>query len=315
MNAFDLYCAFQNVDDDVLQRCQNVKRTSVAMKRVKAAAACLVLILGMAVTAEATTGSVSNLFAPLFGMAQTELVDDIGVPVGVSASADGYTITAEAVIGDRYNIAVVYTLSRDDGQPLPEGLRIDYEKKAGGPGGGWTGWEKNEEDPSKIYFIESWSLGQAIRGRFWAVSFSNLAIQGEGDEKAIIAEGPWELKFTLRYKDTSHKIPVNKLRVSDGFGNDYQINQIWISPVGIYMKGYQFDPEFGGEQIMIHFNVSIVMKDGTVIPLEDHGAGGHFTEGDKKAKANFRAMFNIPLSLEDIASLLICGTEYPVDLR
>lgn len=219
------------MDDDVLQRCQNVKRTSVAKKRVKAAAACLVLILGMAVTAEATTGSVSNLFAPLFGMAQTDLVDDIGVPVGVSASADGYTITAEAVIGDRYNIAVVYTLSRDDAQPLPEGLRIDYEKKAGGPGGGWTGWEKNEEDPSKIYFIESWSLGQAIRGRFWAASFSNLAIQGEGDEKTIIAEGPWELKFTLRYKDTSQKIPVNKLRVSDELGNDYQINQIWISPV------------------------------------------------------------------------------------
>ena len=34
MNAFDLYSAFQNVDDDVLQRCQNVKRTPVAMKRL-----------------------------------------------------------------------------------------------------------------------------------------------------------------------------------------------------------------------------------------------------------------------------------------
>lgn len=315
MNAFDLYSAFQNVDDDVLQRSQKVKRRSMALKRVRAAAACLVLILGLAVTAEATTGSVSNLLAPLFGMAQTELVDDIGVPVGVSASADGYTITAEAVIGDRFNIAVVYTLSRDDGQPLPEGLRVDYEKKAGGPGGGSLSWMKNEQDPSKISVIESWSLGQAIRGRFWAVSFSNLAIRGEGDEKTIIVEGPWELKFTLRYKDTSQKIPVNKLRVGDDFGNDYQINQIWISPVGIYMKGYQFDPEFGGEQIMIHFNVSIVMKDGTVIPLEDHGAGGHFTEGDKKAKANFRAMFNTPLKLEDIDSLLICGTEYPVDLH
>lgn len=169
--------------------------------------------------------------------------------------------------------------------------------------------------PSKISVIESWSLGQAIRGRFWAVSFSNLAIQNDGDEKTIIAEGPWELKFTLRYKDTSQKIPVNKLHANDDFGNDYQINQIWISPVGIYMKGYQFDPEFGGEQIMIHFNVSIVMKDGTVIPLEDHGSGGHFREGDKKAEINFRAMFDTPLNLEEIDSLLICGTEYKVDLK
>jgi len=314
MNEWDLYCAMNHIDDSSLQRSLKRKLRFMPLRRVTTAAACLLLILGIGVSAEASSGAVSNLLAPLFGMAQTELVEDIGVPVGVSASADGYTITAEAVIGDNYNIAVVYTLSRDDGQPLPDGLRIDYQKKSlSSSGGGWLGWKKNANDPSKISIIESWSLGQPIWGRFWAASFSNLSSENENAGKTLLAKGPWELKFTLRYKDTSRKLPVKKLQVSDTFGNAYQIDQITLSPVGIHMKGYQFDPEFGGEQIMIHFHVTVVMKDGTMIPLEDHSSGGHFGENDKKAKVSFRAMFDTPLQLEAIESLLICGTEYKVD--
>lgn len=313
MNAFDLYRAFQNVDDDILQRSERMHRPSIS-RRIRAAAACLVLILAMSVYAEASGGSVSNFFAPLFGMGKTDLVDDIGVPVGVSASADGYTITAEAVIGDRYNIAVIYTLSREDGKPLPDKLMIDYDRKFRGSGGGWQGWEKHENDPSKMYLIESWSMGQPVLGRFWAVSFSDLAIPGEGSEKTVIAGGPWELNFTLRYKDTSRKLSTGKLRVSDSVGNEYQIDQITISQVGIHMKGYQFAPEFGSEPVMIHFTAALILKDGTVLPLEDHGGGGHFKQGDRKAKVNFRAMFDAPLNLEEIDAVLICGTEFKVDL-
>ncbi len=317
MNKDDVIDSLGRIDDHVIKRVNTArlsKHRKSGLRKVISWAACLALIFGITLTAEASNGSVSNLLAPLFGMAQTELVDNIGVPVGVSSSADGYTITADVVIGDRYNIAVVYTLSSEDGQPLPENLMIDYVKKSGGSGGGWRGFEKNEEDPSKLYLIESWSLGQPILGRFWSVSFFNLAIKGEGEERTIIADGPWNLKFTLRYKDTTRKINANKLRVSDTYGNDYQINQISLSPVGIYMKGYQFNPEFGGEHVMIHFNVSVVMKDGTVIPLDDHGSGGHFSQGDDKAKVNFRAMFNTPMMLEEIDSLIICGTEFKVDL-
>lgn len=39
-----------------------------------------------------------------------------------SVTVNGYTLTADAVIGDRYNIANVYTLTRDDGQPSGERL-------------------------------------------------------------------------------------------------------------------------------------------------------------------------------------------------
>ena len=316
MNALDLYGAFQAVDDDVLERSQTKTRNSAALKRIIATAACFLLILGMAVTVEASTGAVSNLLAPLFGMAQTELVDDIGVPVGVSATADGYTITAEAVIGDKYNVAVVYTISRDDGQPLPDNLSIDRWSNIGRTGGGSGEWIRNESNPSKISYVEKWEMANPIAGRYWSVTFSNLAISGEGDQRTVIAQGPWELSFTLRYKNTSQRISANKLRVSDEFGNEYQVNQIWISPIGIYVKGYQFDPEnkHGASYLMAHFDVSLVMKDGTVIPLEDHSAGGHLIIGDSKAKVHFQALFDSPLDFETIYSLLICGTELKIDL-
>ena len=86
-------------------------------------AACIALVLSIALTAEATNGTVSNLLAPIFGGAQTEIVDDIGVPIGASTSVNGYTLTVDAIIGDRYSVMIAYTLSRDDGQPIPENIR------------------------------------------------------------------------------------------------------------------------------------------------------------------------------------------------
>lgn len=53
---------------------------------------------------------------------QTELLDWMGVPVGASDTHNGVTITADAIIGDAYSYAVVYSIVREDGQPLVEDL-------------------------------------------------------------------------------------------------------------------------------------------------------------------------------------------------
>ena len=46
----------------------------------------------------------------------------MGVPVGASDTHNGVTITADAIIGDAYSYAVVYSIAREDGQPLAEDL-------------------------------------------------------------------------------------------------------------------------------------------------------------------------------------------------
>lgn len=75
-------------------------------------------------------GYVSNLLAPLYGSTQTELIDKIGVPIGTEAIVDDYKLTADAVIGDKYNFAVVYSLTRVGGQPLEEGLHFENYSNA-----------------------------------------------------------------------------------------------------------------------------------------------------------------------------------------
>ena len=126
INREQLLDSLDQLDDALLLEADRARqqRTRRRLPRGLTAAACVLLVLLATLTVEARSGAVSSLLAPLFGGTRTEIVDHIGSPIGASVSADGYTITADAIIGDRYNLAVVYTLTRDDGQPLPENLRF-----------------------------------------------------------------------------------------------------------------------------------------------------------------------------------------------
>ena len=58
-----------------------------------------------------------------------------------------------------------------------------------------------------------------------------------------------------------------KLKVSDDVGKEYQINKIFLSPVGIHMKGLYFNPIFGEQNGAEHFKMKIKKVDGQIIPL------------------------------------------------
>ena len=87
-------------------------------------AACLTAALAVGAGASGVLKSAVEVFAPIFGgsAAQTEVIDKIGHPIGAGDTDNGVTITADAIIGDAYNAAIVYTIRRDDGTTLlPEG--------------------------------------------------------------------------------------------------------------------------------------------------------------------------------------------------
>ena len=115
------------IDDDIIQKVNAArigKKRKLEFRKWISLAACFVLILSVALSAEAANGTVSNLLAPIFGGAQTEITDKIGVPIGASTSVNGYTLTVDAIIGDRYSVMIAYTLSRDDGQPIPDNIEF-----------------------------------------------------------------------------------------------------------------------------------------------------------------------------------------------
>ena len=119
------------IDDEIISKvnqARTIRKPKPQIRRWAAIAACFALIISMALTAEATNGTVSNLLAPLFGGAQTEIMDTIGVPVGASTSVNGYTLTVDAIIGDRYSVMIAYTLTRDDGKPIPNNIDFDSQE-------------------------------------------------------------------------------------------------------------------------------------------------------------------------------------------
>ena len=297
------------IDDEVIQMVNEARTTQkpkLKIRRWAAMAACFALILSMALTAEATNGTVSNLLAPLFGGAQTEIVDDIGVPIGASTSVNGYTLTVDAIIGDRYSVMIAYTLSRDDGQPIPE--NIDFQHQEVWASGYRTRIVIDEENPSVAHFHERSERNDVLLGRIVTSSFSNLITNRGEENETVVAEGTWEITFTIRYPDTSEKLPVKDLIVYDETGKKYQVKRIILSSMGIHMDVIEYDPVFA-EVSYTGFKTTLVLQDGTEVPLEG-GGGGRMREGDEIRKFSYYGGFDVPIPREDIKAIVICGTTY-----
>lgn len=294
-------------------------------------AACLsVLLLALPVGAEMRTGYISNLLMPLYGGAQTELVDSVGIPVNATATVNGYTLTANAVVGDRYNVGLTYTLRRDDGAALPEDLHFDFLENTiwRGGGGGWYNF-KLSDDRTTLTVTQSISSNNPITSllrRKVTVTFQDL-VTGSRDDGTlkVIQEGSWELNFALRYEDTTTTIRPGDLVVHNTDGDQFTVHKIQLSPFGIHMKLTVPNAHYGlplltepspqeerEKRYPKQFQLSLRLTDGTLLPIEGGtGSGGSM---DKPThKGTYRAMFDQPIPLHTIAALVLCDTEYPLN--
>lgn len=292
--------------------------------RAALAGAVIAALLAGAAGAEIASGEISNLLAPLYGGAQTELVDGIGVPVDASAAANGYTLTADAVIGDRYHMYVVYTFTRDDGEPIPQGAWFrEWESAflAPGPfsssGGGSLEILREGLPANQMRIVESISTAAPLLGRNYSVTFQDLVIYKEGEDACeILAEGVWALSFALRYRDCTVKVPLNDAVFTDEDGGVYTLKQLQISPIGLYVKFIAPTPErmepdyYAGKGVQL----SVLLADGTVVESRGGGSGGSWTSGDETYKAYLSQEFKVPVPLEDVDSLVVNGVEIPLDL-
>lgn len=313
---------------DTVQQTLQRKNTPARPRRRRLGRTFLVLaaavaLLTLTVSAEVTAGTVSNLLAPLYGGAQTELVDSIGYPVDASVTVNGYTLTAEAVIGDRYNMAMVYTLTREDGEPIPQGAHFEDSENSfhRGSGGGYVEYVREGLPDNQIQLVETWTgSGTLPFLRNVRAVFRDLVLYQEGEERTLLAEGEWELKFTARYRDATVSVPVDDLTVTGSEGKSYQLRKIQLSPLGVHMDLIAPNdlPKLGeppehAMRLLDDFTVSLQLSDGTILPVGDANRGGGGSADDETIKAHYGALFDQPIPLEDISALIICGTQVPVD--
>lgn len=315
---------------------QNRKRRPVFRTALIAAAMAAVLVIGS--SAAGILPEPVDLFVPLFGgsVAQTEIIDKIGHPIGASDTDNGITISADAIMGDRYNAVIVYTISRDDGgRFLPEGLTDASQLTAGGFGGSsWTresahgsAWFVDEDpDDNQVQYVETVSAdGPLTKGtaksEFWDLSYWDA----ETENFVPLYEGKWKLRFEVDYEDCSLSLGEHETFTQDGL--EFTINEITISPVAVRAvytaseavqwsnagSGRQ-DPGDARQMERFLHNVEILLTktDGTVIDLSNSG-GSISPDTDAGISLCTKGqVYEEIIPLDEIASISVGGVVYEI---
>lgn len=255
------------------------RRPSPAPRRrrlpLAAAVAALALVLGLGGVAYATGSlvSVQRFVSHLFGGQEpkVEIVDKIGRPIGVAQSSGGVTVSADAIIGDKTSLAVVFSVAKDDGTPfegiealeiglLPlgfsEDLDVDFPLLTQiAQGMGSTGSSYFfDADPTDnaIQLVETRSYegsGElSLVGRTMTAHFRDLTLYGSG-ESVVIAPGEWKLTFPIDYEDSSITLPAGQSFKLEGFFEDdatdthvqvgpvsATVDELSISPIALHVR-------------------------------------------------------------------------------
>ena len=304
------------------------------------AAAALVLTLGVGAGAAGVLKAPAEVFADLFGgrPAQTEIVDRIGRPIDASATADGITITADAILGDRHSYAIVYSIARDDGTPLTEGLApdgngllplmfesgwTDVGRVDGKTGSAWF-YDADPTDAS-IQYVEVCTVDGTLRQGTARADFRGLRTVSGGETRTI-AQGDWGLKFQFAFRDSTVELPAGQSFRKDGM--TYTLDRVELSPLS-YQVSYTVDraaefsdapsgrmPEEDGnvlDQFLTGVTVTLRKRDGTELDLTN--SGGSIVP--KKGMTQCRKGDVLPeiVPLDEVESLTIGGVTIPADME
>lgn len=265
------------------ERARSRPRRRGTTSRMLLADALVGALLVTSVNAEIDSGAVSNLLAPYFGSARTELLEKFGRPVEASASAGGYTVTADAISGGSTSCSTV------------------YPRTASAP---------NESQFYQKFFAD-FGLSRKVR-----VSFGRLVISDDSDrELELLAEGPWELFFIRRCPDTTRSVPVKDLSVTDQSGQSCHIRTLSCSCLGLTITGtIPFSESDAGPTLDL--TASVTLKDGSVLPLQagfsaEHS--GHSTIWTFTSHARYRDQDGFGLlDPDNITVITLCDVMIPV---
>lgn len=320
---------------------QKPRRRAFRLPRIAAVGVAAALVLGIGAGATGVLKTAGEAFSGVFGpTADTEIIDQIGRPIGASDTSGGVTITADAIIGDKYHYAITYSIVKDDGTPFD----IDLSKTVGdgllpltfaeedttlvgyfgGTHGGSYFYDADPADAS-IQYVETREISNGdVLGRAMRAKFSDLCVFDEDMNRTVVAEGDWLFKFNMDFEDTSVSLPAGQ--VIDLNGMTATIDQITLSPLALRVdytvdsevqwdenaqSGRQSDHDRAQmEQYFDDLQIILNKADGTSLDLSY--AGGSIKPEDGKTVCQKGDMFSEIIPLEDVVSLTVGGVEIAV---
>ena len=334
----NLLDAQEKATDNVVAMPRGRKRRLPRIAAVGVAAA-VVLTVGASATGVLKTAS--EAFQGVFGpTADTEIIDQIGRPVGASDTSGGVTVTADAIIGDKYHYAITYSIVKDDGTAfdidltntvgngvLPLTFAESDCTLSGYLGGTHGGSYFFDADPADnaIQYVETREISDGeVRGHTVRAKFKDLCVYDDEMNRVLLAEGDWSFKFNLDFEDTSVSLPAGQ--TFDLNGMTATIDEITLSPLALRVD-YTVDSEVqwdenaqsgrqsdhDSEQMNRYFeSVQILVNkaDGTSLDLSL--AGGSISPEGGKTICQKGEIFSEIIPLEDIVSVTVQGIDIPV---
>ena len=263
-------------------------------------------------SADAAAGSSDDRNVGPNASATTASAGIPGATIGVSATDNGVTITADSVIGDRTSAIIVFTLAKADGSPLDE-LTTDSLSNAPDPlfqstditygdgkRPGGSSLSSYDADPSDnaIQIVYRMSADESIVGTTVTTRFSNLAIMDERDPatdgpgdstiRRTVIPGTWELTFALDYTDLTRDITAVGQTFASGC-SQLTAASMRISPISVRVElDVRTDLERleqSGAQVsdelyrLSHLPVFLVMRDESQVGAAFAYPGNAFSPG------------------------------------
>lgn len=316
--------------------------------RIAAVGVAAALVLSIGAGASGVLKSASEVFAGVFGpTADTEIIDQIGRPIGASDTSNGVTVTADAILFDGYNYLISYTLEKEDGSAFDcaknpnTGLYdLGWKRSDSTIGRGVDGASGSsyfyDENPSDnaIQYVETMSYNDAVQtGGTVKITLGDLCVlNSETSEETTIAKGTWHLKFKLEADNSAVELPAGQS--IDVNGRSATVDTIVLSPIGYHVvytvngeakfdtvyneDGEEIPYESGQEPASVGTTwesyaakLLITKTDGTVLDFSDFG--GSMDPHDGKTVCTRQGTFDTVIPLEDMASVTIGGVSIPIE--
>jgi len=308
------------------------KGRAIPLRRVCAlgAAAALAGALCLGAAASGALKPAAQAFGAVFGTApaQTEIIDRIGHPLDARTTVDGVTVQADAIIGDTYSYAIVYSIYREDGAPItadPDpnrdgalALRFgDWDTDVGHTGGTHgTAWffDENPTD-NAVQFVQLLTADAPLKPGTATVRLTDLK-QGIGEDATLLARGTWELRFDFAFEDSSLELAGGQSFTVNG--ETAVLNSVSISPLSLRIDYtvntplQQRENETSGtpDSALTPQPVYLTLTDGSQIDLTGFG-GGIRPEGESP-RCEISGVFDRILPLDTIESITIGEAVIPV---
>ncbi|MCD8356811.1 MAG: DUF4179 domain-containing protein [Clostridia bacterium] len=299
-------------------------------------AAALAILIGTA-SATGALKSLAEIFSPVWGSSeeQIELMGAMGQAIGVSDTDNGITITADGVIGDKYNTCIVYTIAWDNNKdfPLPEDwqenpdthllnfVSDDIDLSASHGLSGMTWFTDHDPTDNEIQYCQTFSGDIELPLGNTTATFENLQYMSTNNaEPAIVFEGNWKLNFDIDYLDSSISLGKEQSFSYDGLNDEkVTVKDVTLSPVGIHI-GYElpsdilektYHESYSVDERMSEIPITLTKTDGTVLNLTKQC--GYTVWRDQAERVRSKSgTFNEIIPLDDMATLTIGDISYDI---